>query len=92
MIYLDDIEEVVRRNLPDVKASKRDMLMLAMDLNILHERVRDALYQQHTNITRTIIRDERLLCAQKCFRWKILTVVGWAIALGSLLTLSIMGI
>lgn len=92
MIFLDDIEEVVRRNLPDVKAGKREMLMLAMDLNILHERVRDALYQQHTNVTRTIIRDERQLCASKCFRWKVLTVAGWAIAVGTLLTLSILGI
>lgn len=95
MIYLDDIENAVQNALPPkvvAQISKREMLMLAVDLNILHEKQANALYNQHASVTSTIIRDERMLCKQKCFRWKALTIAGWAIAVGSLFTLSIMGI
>lgn len=80
MIFQVDIEAAVERSLPG-KFEKRDLLALGAEFNRLHERE-----------TKESIRDAHACADARCYKWKVLTIAGWIIALGGLLALSLLGL
>lgn len=80
MILQTDIEAAVERSLPG-KFDKRSLLALGMEFNRMHERE-----------MKESLRDTTCCAERRVYKWKVICVVGYLIALGSLLALSLLGI
>lgn len=80
MIFQTDIEAAVGRSLPG-NFDKRDLLALGMEFNRLHDKE-----------AAEMVRDAHACADRVCYKWKMVCVVGYLIALGSLLALSLIGI
>lgn len=80
MIFQSDIEAAVERSLPGT-FQKRDLLALGAEFNRLHERE-----------MKETVRDATACADRRVYKWKMVCVVGYLIALGSLLALSLLGL
>lgn len=91
MIYLTDLKAALERNL-DVEVEERQLLMLATDLNAMIMREVEASRKRQVAIAEEKVCQTQHVCRTTCFKWRMVTVVGWIIAIGGLLALSLAGL
>lgn len=91
MIYVTDLRAALARNLELPEIDKTQLLMLATDLNAMLMREIEASRKRQVAVAEEKVSDVEHNCREKCFKWKMVTVVGWLIAIGALLALSLLG-
>lgn len=91
MIYLTDLKAALERNL-NVDVEERQLLMLATDLNAMIMREVEASRKRQIAVAEEKVCAVQHKCRTTCFKWRMVTVVGWLIALGALLALSLAGL
>jgi len=92
MIYLTDLKAAVERNLDIVDLDKTQLLMLATDLNAMLLREVEASRARQVAVAEEKICEVQHQCKTRCFKWRMVTVTGWIIAIGALLALSLAGL